>query len=79
MSAMLHYEKPLNQQAMNNDDLTLEEVKKIKGNPLQNKNAILLVKQEDGNWRGFIWKGDKLIQARQGDPQTVMTLLITHP
>jgi hypothetical protein len=60
-------------------DLTLDEIKKIKGNPTQNKDAILLVKQTDGNWRGFMHKGDKLVQVRQGDPGTVLQMLITHP
>lgn len=60
------------------DDLTLNEVRKLDGNPLVNHDAILIVKQEDGNWRGFMWKNNKLIQARQVDPNTVLQLLITH-
>lgn len=61
-----------------NDKLPLEEVKKIKGNPLRNKDAILIVKQPDGNYRGFAYKNGNLIQVRQGDPGTVLQLLITH-
>lgn len=61
-----------------NDDLELSAVRKIEGNPLKNHDAVLLVKQEDGNWRGFMWKGDKLVQSRQADPNTVMQMLITH-
>lgn len=63
---------------MNNDELTLAEIREIEGNPLANKDAILMVKQPDGNWRGFMWKTDKLVQARQSDPGVVLQLLITH-
>ena len=60
------------------DDLSLDYVKQIQGNPLKNKDAILLEKQPDGNWRGFMWKIDHLVQARQSDPGVVLQLLITH-
>lgn len=61
-----------------NYDLPIEEVQKLECNPVVNKDAIVLIKQEDGNWRGFMWKNGKLIQERQADPGTVMQLLITH-
>jgi len=61
-----------------NDDLSQQYVLQIEGNPLKNKNAILLEKQTDGNWRGFMWKDDKLVQARQSDPGIVLQLLLTH-
>lgn len=64
---------------MDNYDLTEEELKKVKWNPLTNKNAITIIKQEDGNYRGFMWKNGKLVQARQGDPGTVLALLLVHP
>jgi len=63
---------------MDNNLLTTAEVKAIDGNPLSNKDAILLVKQEDGNWRGFAWKHDKLVQCRVSDPNTALNVLITH-
>lgn len=59
-----------------NYDLTDAQVRKLKGNPFENPYAILIVKQEDGNWRGFMMKGGKLVQVRQGDPMTVLGLLI---
>lgn len=62
-----------------NYDLTQEEVSKLEGNPLRNPNAVLLEKQPDGNWRGFMMKNGKLVQERQVDPGTVMAMLITHP
>lgn len=64
---------------MNSDLLTTEEIKKIKGNPLQNKNAILIVKDKDGNYRGFMQKNGQLVQARQSDPGIVLQMLITAP
>lgn len=61
-----------------NNDLLLEEVKTLDLHPLTNKDVISLVKQEDGNWRGFTVKAGKLVQERQGDPGTVLQMLITH-
>lgn len=59
-------------------DLPIEEVAKMDCNPITNKDSIVLIKQEDGNWRGFMNRGGKLIQDRQSDPNTVLALLITH-
>lgn len=61
-----------------NYDLTDEELKKVKWNPLTNKKAISIMQDPDGNWRGFMWKNGKLVQARQADPGIVMQMLITH-
>jgi len=61
-----------------NNDLSLEEIQSLELHPLSNKDVISLVKQEDGNWRGFTVKDGKLIQERQGDPQTVLQMLIIH-
>lgn len=41
--------------------------------------VIALVPQPDGNWRGFTVKNGTLVQVRQGDPNTVLNLLLTHP
>ena len=61
-----------------NDDLTFDEIKEIKGNPIDNKDAILIVQQPDGNWRGFMVKNGTLVQTRKESPTTVLQLLITH-
>lgn len=61
-----------------NYNLPIEEVVKLECNPIKNKEAIVLIKQEDGNWRGFMNKNGKLIQVRQGDPNTVLAMLLTH-
>lgn len=51
----------------------------IETNPQKNKDAISLIKQADGNWKGYMHKNGKLIEERQGDPLTVLQLLLTHP
>jgi hypothetical protein len=63
---------------MNTEDLPLAEVNSMQCNPMKNRDSIVIIKQEDGNYRGFMWKNGKLIQTRQGDPGTVLQLLITH-
>ena len=47
-------------------------------NPETNDKVISIIKQEDGNYKGYTQKGGKLIEVRQGDPQTVLVMLITH-
>lgn len=47
-------------------------------NPHKNKAVISIIKQEDGNYIGECFKGGKVIQVRAGDPNTVLTMLITH-
>ena len=46
--------------------------------PKTNHDAISLVKQPDGNWKGYMTKHGKFIEVRQSDPNTVLQLLITH-
>jgi hypothetical protein len=47
-------------------------------NPAKNPDAISIVKQEDGNYIGEMTKHGVVVSARQGDPNTVLTMLITH-
>lgn len=61
-----------------NQDLTEEELKKVKWNPSINKDAITIIKQPDGNYRAFMWLHGKLTQIRAGDPNTALNMLITH-
>lgn len=58
-------------------ELPIEELKKIVWNPVRNPDVITIIKQPDGNYRGFMQKNGKLVQVRQSDPNTVMQLLIT--
>lgn len=47
-------------------------------NPTTNANVIAIVRQEDGNYKGYCKKFEKDIEVRAGDPQTVLTMLLTH-
>ena len=60
-----------------NDDLKPEDMKKLDFDPQKNADAISIVRMEDGNYRGFMQKNGKLVQARQADPGTVLQLLLT--
>lgn len=53
--------------------------KKIDYNPYTNHNAICVIKQEDGNWVGYMHKNGKDIEVRQSDPLIVIQMLLTHP
>lgn len=54
------------------------DTKEIEFNPQKNKDAIVVIKQPDGNYIGYMQKFDKLITIRQGDPLTVVQMLINH-
>lgn len=47
-------------------------------NPTKNHDVISITKQLDGNYIGHMWRTDHLAEVRQGDPSTVLTMLITH-
>lgn len=47
-------------------------------NPETNENAISLIKQVDGNWKGYMQKHGKLIDVRDIAPDTVLGRLLTH-
>lgn len=59
------------------DELPVEDLKKIDWNPTRDENVITIIKQKDGNYRGFMQKNGRLVQMRQGDPNTVLNLLLT--
>lgn len=59
------------------DELEKSDLEKVEFSPLKSENVISIIKQKDGNYRGFMYKNDKLVQVRQGDPNTVLNLLLT--
>lgn len=50
----------------------------IEYNPEKNPNAITIIQQEDGNWKGWMNKHGKVVEVRQVDPLTVLSMLLTH-
>lgn len=44
---------------------------------MRDGKAIVLVQQEDGNWKGLMVKNGELIKERQVDPIYVLQALLT--
>ncbi len=64
---------------MNEDTLNEEQfVKKGDECDEAKRPMVVLFQDVDGNWRGATRKGDKFINLRDVDPNTVLTRLITH-
>lgn len=42
------------------------------------EDEILIVKQKDGNWKGWMLKYGKLIEVREVKPEDCLTMLLTH-
>lgn len=42
------------------------------------EGTIVLIRQEDGNWKGFTTKNRLALVERQYDPQIVLQLLLVH-
>jgi hypothetical protein len=52
-----------------------EQIEKtLKSSP----DLILLEKQEDGNWKGWMHKFGSLVVVREVGPETVLQKLLTH-
>jgi len=41
-------------------------------------NTIVLQKQADGNWKGWMKKGDKVLEAREINPEYCLQWLLTN-
>jgi len=54
-------------------------IDQIDFNPESNKNVISIIRQEDGNYIGYTQRNGGYVTVRQGDPSTVLSLLLTHP
>lgn len=50
-----------------------------KESPKVKEHEILLVKQEDGNWKGYWNRQGNPLEVREIDPHTCLTKLLTHP
>ncbi len=50
-----------------------------KESTLVKEEAIILKKQVDGNWKGWMTKHGKELEVREIDPQTCLVKLLTHP
>lgn len=71
---------------MNENDLTLDQVKdKLKELTPEGKDLLdaegvfLIVKDTDGNYRGFTSKNGQFIQCREVGPESALQVLLTHP
>lgn len=47
-------------------------------NPETNADAISLIKQKDGNWKGWKQVNGKLVEVRDIAPDIVLGRLLTH-
>ena len=55
-----------------------KEELKIEFNPSLNPDAISLIRQPDGNWKGYQLKKGNLITVRQISPGVVLEYLLVH-
>lgn len=50
----------------------------IEYDPNKNPDAISIVKQADGNWKGWAQKHGKLVEVREAGPDYCLQALMTH-
>jgi hypothetical protein len=43
------------------------------------RDEIRIIKQEDGNWKGYMLRNQDLLVVREVDPYTCLMKLLTHP
>lgn len=46
--------------------------------PTTNPDAISLIKQADGNWKGWIQKNGTVVEVREIKPEDCLIKLLTH-
>lgn len=46
--------------------------------PKVKEGEILLVKQDDGNWKGYMTREGNPLEVRMIDPYTCLLALLTH-
>lgn len=51
---------------------------KTEYNPALNPNAISIIRQSDGNWKGQMLKKGVLIEVRQLSPGMVLEYMLVH-
>ena len=49
-----------------------------KYSPELNKDVISLIKQPDGNWKGYMTKNGTLLETREQMPDHALIKLLTH-
>ena len=49
----------------------------IEYDPEKNHKAISIIEQEDGNWKGWMWRWGKLVEVRDVSPSAVLVTLLT--
>ena len=47
-------------------------------NPFKNPDAISIVKQTDGNWKGWTQRFGKVVEVREIKPEDCLIKLLTH-
>lgn len=43
------------------------------------EGEIRIIKQDDGNWKGYLLRDKTLLEVREIDPYTCLMKLLTHP
>lgn len=60
-----------------NDNLIKDEFMS-KWAKTKDDKIFMLFQDLDGNWRGATTKEENFVNVRAGDPNTVLTMLLTH-
>ena len=47
--------------------------------PIVKEGEILIKKQKDGNWKGYMNREGNPLEVREIDPYTCLIKLLTHP
>lgn len=66
--------------------ITFEKLKELASKYLEdtlydpkfNADAISLIKQEDGNWKGWMQRNGKVVEVREQMPEHCLVQLLTH-
>lgn len=53
-------------------------MKKVQFDPEKNPNVISIIRQEDGNYKGYTQRYGKLVEVREVKPEDCLVKLMTY-
>lgn len=56
----------------------MDKEKPINFNPHENADAISIIRQKDGNWKGWMKRFGRVVEVREVKPEDCLTKLLTH-
>lgn len=72
------HKKTEHSNSMNTQGIDPLKLDAMQFSPYENADVICLIKQADGNWRGWMQRFGKVVEVREIKPEDALVKLLTH-